>query len=107
MMNRISRFAKTIVMAAVGLGWVTVRADEIHEAVVAWSKEHPDLANDDKKLRAFAKNEGWKNGPELLAKSDKFYGKNGVNTAGWHGWPSTMQEYYEIQPNPHDFCVTM
>src|SRR6266550_3184706 len=81
--------------------------DEIHEAVVAWSKEHPDLANDDKKLRVFAKNEGWKNGPELLARSDKFYGKNGVNTAGWHGWSSTMQEYYEVEPAPHDFCVTM
>jgi hypothetical protein len=81
--------------------------DEIHDAVVAWLKEHPDLANDDKKLRAFAKNEGWKNGPALLSHADKFYGENGVNTAGWHGWPSTMQEYYEVQPNPHDFCVTM
>src|SRR4051812_1427954 len=25
--------------------------DEIHSAVVDWSKQHPDLANDDKKLR--------------------------------------------------------
>jgi hypothetical protein len=81
--------------------------DEIHDAVIQWSKEHPDLANDDKKLRTFAKNQGWKNGPELLSKADKFYGKNGVNTAGWHGWPSTMQEYYEVQAQPHDFCVTM
>jgi hypothetical protein len=81
--------------------------DEIHDAVVTWLKDHPEMVNDDKKLRAFAKNEGWKQGPALLAKSDKFYGKNGVNSAGWHGWPSTMQEYYEVQPNPHDFCVTM
>jgi hypothetical protein len=81
--------------------------DEIHNAVVAWSKDHPDLANDDKKLRIFAKNEGWKNGPPLLAKAEKFYGKNGVNTAGWHGWPSTMQEYYKVEEQPHDFCVTM
>jgi hypothetical protein len=81
--------------------------DEIHDAVAAWSQAHPDLANDDKKLRTFAKNEGWKNGPALLSKSDKFYGKNGVNTAGWHGWPSTMQEYYKVEQQPHDFCVTM
>src|SRR5436309_169127 len=27
--------------------------DEIHDAVLAWSKQHPDLANDDKKLRPF------------------------------------------------------
>ena len=81
--------------------------DEIHEAVAAWSKEHPELANDDKKLRTFAKNEGWKNGPPLLAKAEKFYGKNGVNSAGWHGWPSTMQEYYKVEPNPHDFCTIM
>ncbi len=81
--------------------------DEIHQAVVDWSKQHPDLANDDKKLRTFAKNEGWKQGPALLSKADEFYGKNGVNTAGWHGWPSTMQEYYEVQSQPHDFCTTM
>ena len=81
--------------------------DEIHQAVADWSKDHPDLANDDKKLRTFAKNEGWKKGPALLSGAEKFYGKNGVNTAGWHGWPSTMQEYYEVQAVPHDFCTTM
>src|SRR5437588_3923848 len=80
--------------------------DEMHQAVVDWSKQHSDVANDDKKLRAFAKNGGWKNGPELLAKADRFYGKDGINTAGWHGWPSTMQVYYDVQPLPHDFCVT-
>jgi hypothetical protein len=81
--------------------------DEIHQSVAEWSKEHPDLANDDKKLRPFAKNGGWKNGPPLLAKAERFYGKHGVNSAGWHGWSSTMQEYFEVQPEPHDFCVTM
>jgi hypothetical protein len=81
--------------------------DEMHEAIRTWrQKEHPEL-DTDSKLRAFAKNEGWKNGPALLAKSDKFYGKNGVNSAGWHGWPSTMQEYYKIEANPHDFCTIM
>src|SRR3954463_307105 len=60
--------------------------DEINKAVVEWSKQHPDVATDDKKLRTFAKNGGWKNGPSLLAGSEQFYGKNGVNTAGWHGW---------------------
>jgi len=81
--------------------------DEIHQAVAEWSKQNPELANDDKKLRTFAKNEGWKKGPSLLSRSDRFYGTHGVNTAGWHGWSSTMQEYYEVEPVPHDFCVTM
>jgi hypothetical protein len=71
--------------------------DEIHNAVTGWLKNHPELVNNDKGLRAFAKDEGWKKGPELLSKSDAFYGKNGVNSAGWHGWPSTMQEYYKVQ----------
>src|SRR3954463_595095 len=80
--------------------------DEIHDAVRKWRQEHPEL-DTDSKLRTFAKNEGWKQGPPLLAGAEKFYGKNGVNSAGWHGWPSTMQEYYKIQEVPHDFCTIM
>lgn len=82
--------------------------DEIHEAVAGWLKDNPDYAGKDadKKLRTFAKNGGWKKGPELLAKSDQFYGENGVNSAGWHGWPSTMQEYAKVM-GPQEFCVTM
>ncbi|MEA2707571.1 MAG: hypothetical protein QOF78_172 [Phycisphaerales bacterium] len=85
--------------------------DEIHAAVDEWLKKNPDFAQGeikdrDTKLRKFAKNEGWKQGPPLLAKADEFYGKNGVNSAGWHGWPSTMIEYSKVEP-PDEFYATM
>jgi hypothetical protein len=69
--------------------------DELRHAVRGWFEQNPDKAGmrgNDNKLRAFALNEGWKKGPELLA-SSQFYDKNGINAAGWHGWPSSMQEY--------------
>src|SRR5436309_3435912 len=79
-----------------------VGVDEIHQAVEGWLKEHPEFAagevkERDTKLRKFAKDLGWKNGPELLRNSDKFYDKNGVNGAGWHGWMSTMIEYSKLE----------
>src|SRR5688572_24955618 len=83
--------------------------DEIHQAVRAWFKENPqhqELAGVDSKLRKFAKDGGWKKGPPLLAKAEQFYGKDGVNDAGWHGWPSTMQEYYKIR-EPAEYTVSM
>jgi hypothetical protein len=69
--------------------------DEIRHAVRGWFEAHPehkDLRGNDNKLRAFALNNGWKKGPELLARC-AFYDANGINGAGWHGWPSNMQEY--------------
>jgi len=85
--------------------------DEIHAAVDDWLKKNPDFAageikDRDKKLRTFAKNGGWKKGPELLSKSDAFYGAHGVNTAGWHGWSSTMIEYSKVE-EPDEFYATM
>src|SRR5688572_22747138 len=85
--------------------------DEIHQAVDEWLKKNPDFAQGeikdrDKKLRTFAKNGGWKQGPELLSKSDDFYGKHGVNTAGWHGWSSTMIEYSKVEA-PDEFYAIM
>ena len=44
-----------------------------------------ELAGVDSKLRKFATDGGWKQGPPLLAKAEQFYGKDGVNDAGWHG----------------------
>ncbi len=70
--------------------------DEIRDAVRNWYRDNPDLARklrgNDNALRAFAVNEGWKKGPPLLARCP-WYGKDGVNDAGWHGWMSNMQEY--------------
>ena len=85
--------------------------DEIHAAVDAWLKANPDYAageikDRDKKLRTFAKNGGWKKGPELLSKSEQFYGPHGVNSAGWHGWSSTMIEYSKVE-EPDEFYATM
>jgi len=70
--------------------------DDVRHAVRGWFEQNPDLAKEmrgnDAKLRAFARNEGWKKGPALLA-GCAAYDTNGINAAGWHGWPSTMQEY--------------
>ena len=69
--------------------------DEIRRAVRGWWEAHPEHAGmrgNDAKLRKFALNFGWKKGPDLLARSE-FYDANGINAAGWHGWPSNMQEY--------------
>lgn len=63
------------------------------EAVTAWHKANPGYAKNDRKLREFARNGGWRKGPALFAKT-KFYTKDGWNLAGTHGWPSTMQEYH-------------
>jgi hypothetical protein len=73
--------------------------DEIHDAIMKWYEQHPDMLDekglpDDKKLRAFARNKGWKKGPPLLAGADQYYTDDGTNTAGHHGWHSTMQEYF-------------
>ncbi|MCY3022842.1 MAG: hypothetical protein NTW87_28005, partial [Planctomycetota bacterium] len=69
--------------------------DDLRKAVRGWFEASPDrkgLRGNDNALRKFALDEGWKKGPELLA-ACQFYDKNGINAAGWHGWPSNMQEY--------------
>ena len=67
---------------------------DIKKAVTDWHAAHPGYRHNDGKLRQFAMNEGWKKGPALLTSTgDLVYGKNGINLAGWHGWPSNMQEY--------------
>ncbi|HUS93488.1 MAG TPA: hypothetical protein VM695_16640 [Phycisphaerae bacterium] len=66
--------------------------DEIIEAVQQWHAAHSGYARNEGKLRAFARDFGWRKGPALLAGSE-FYTKDGWNLAGTHGWPSTMQEF--------------
>jgi hypothetical protein len=66
--------------------------DEVRAEVMGWLAKNPGYRGDDNKLRKFAANEGWKKGPELLA-ACKFYDVNGINPAGWFGWPSSMEEY--------------
>jgi len=66
--------------------------DEVRENILAWYKENPGYRGNDKMLKDFSKNEGWKKGPEILA-SCQYYDANGINAAGWHGWWSNMSEY--------------
>jgi hypothetical protein len=80
--------------------------DEIHQEVREWIQHHPDLIGNDSALRQFARDGGWRQGPPLLAKAEQFYGEHGVNTAGWHGWSSTMQEYYKVM-EPFEFGSTI
>ena len=70
--------------------------DDLRHAVRGWFEQNPDLATTlrgkDTPLREFARNNGWKKGPPLLANCE-FFDANGINFAGYHGWPSNMQEY--------------
>lgn len=74
---------------------VLASVDEIRGAVREWFAAHPEhqaMRGNDAQLRAFAADNGWRQGPELLARCE-FFDADGINGAGWHGWPSTMQEY--------------
>lgn len=66
--------------------------DEIRDAVQGWLKDHPTLRHNGGGLREFAKKEGWRKGPALLTRC-RYYDRDGINAAGWHGWPSNMEEY--------------
>jgi hypothetical protein len=67
---------------------------DIKQAVMDWHDRNPGYRGNDGKLRQFAAGGGWQKGPALLASTgDRFWDNNGINLAGWHGWPSTMQEY--------------
>jgi len=75
---------------------------DIGQAVGDWLDKNPKYRKNPGQLRAFARNEGWKKGPALLAGSE-FYAKDGQNLAGTHGWPSTMQEFDAKRTKPFIF----
>ncbi len=80
---------------------------EIKQAVLEWHAQHPGYRGNDGKLRQFAANGGWQKGPALLASTGaQFWDANGINMAGWHGWPSTMQEY-DCKEFPYDYGGSM
>ncbi|HUW56108.1 MAG TPA: hypothetical protein VMZ92_05695 [Planctomycetota bacterium] len=66
--------------------------DEIIATVKKFRQENPEVCKNGGTMRQFARNEGWKQGPPLLA-STGFYAKDGANLAGTHGWVSTLEEY--------------
>jgi hypothetical protein len=69
--------------------------DEIHQSIADWRKAHPGKLDNESEAKKFGKNEGWKNGPKVLATATT-YDKDGINGAGWHGWWSNMFEYGKL-----------
>jgi len=66
--------------------------EDITASIADWYAKHPEYKGNDKKLRDYMRNDGWKNGPEML-RSCPFYDDNGWFMAATHGWYSTMGEY--------------
>lgn len=69
--------------------------DEILAAVAEFYKTHPELKGKPELIEKFRKEQGWKNGPKLLADCP-FYDKDGMLPANypWQcGWSEAMTEY--------------
>ncbi|MCL2649019.1 MAG: hypothetical protein FWD61_18805 [Phycisphaerales bacterium] len=80
--------------------------NEINKSIRDWRQENPGQLADDKARREFSKNNGWKNGPKVLATVNndfQTYDENGVNGAGWHGWWSNIGEYGKISDAKNAF----
>jgi hypothetical protein len=71
---------------------------EISAGIAAWYKAHPEFKGNDKKLTQFMRDNGWKNGPEILSRCPS-YDPNGWLPAATHGWYSTMGEYGRADKN--------
>ena len=80
--------------------------DDMKKDIMDWRKTHPEIKND-ADLKKFAKDGGWEKGPPLFATANlsptgalyKFYDKDGINHAGWHGWWSNIGEYNYKRPD--------
>ena len=72
--------------------------EEIGKDITQWNDQHPDLRNNDAKLRHFMPNQGWKNGPQILAGGTGYDG-NGWLPAATHGWYNSMQEFGHPKSN--------
>src|SRR5205085_5026899 len=66
--------------------------EDILSDVSKWYEKNPEYRNNGDKLMKFMRNNGWKNGPPILANTTA-YDTNGWLPAATHGWYSTMQEY--------------
>ena len=83
---------------------------ELVAAVKGWLAEHPELKQNDAKLRQFHQAQGWmgwKQGPALLTNCP-FYDWSGWWPAKTHGWYSTMQEYdgSHNTPFPYEYAYS-
>ncbi|HYE19199.1 MAG TPA: hypothetical protein VEA69_12180 [Tepidisphaeraceae bacterium] len=68
--------------------------DEISKGIAEWLEKNPALKGNDAALRQFMRQQGWKKGPEVLARCPS-YDWNGWFPAATHGWYATMGEYAE------------
>ncbi len=83
---------------------------ELVAAVKGWLAEHPELKQNDAKLRQLHQSQGWlgwKQGPALLTHCP-FYDWSGWWPAKTHGWYSTMQEYdgSHNTPFPYEYAYS-
>lgn len=80
--------------------------DEIIKSVTEWYAGHPGYKGNDKKLREFMRDYGWKKGPAIMADS-KFYSRNGWLPAATHGWYSNMGVYDGENTGLYEFGYSM
>src|SRR5579862_2553899 len=66
--------------------------EDILGDVSKWYEKNPDYRKNNDKLLKFMRDNGWNNGPSILANTSA-YDQNGWLPAATHGWYSTMQEY--------------
>ncbi|MGH7143802.1 MAG: hypothetical protein ACREJ2_06640 [Planctomycetota bacterium] len=66
--------------------------DEIVKGLKAWYAAHPGYLNDDKKIRAFMKDPGVAQGPEVLRNCPTF-DKNDSYPLNYFGWYTTMMVF--------------
>lgn len=66
--------------------------EEIGASIGDWFDAHPDLKDNEDKLRQFMPRDGWKNGPHIVA-GGTGYDDNGWLPAATHGWYNTLSEF--------------
>ena len=66
--------------------------EEIGSSITDWLSTHPELKDNEGKLRQFMPRDGWKNGPPIVA-GGTGYDDNGWLPAATHGWYNTLSEF--------------
>lgn len=72
--------------------------EEIGNSITDWLASHPEMKDNDQKLRRFMPHDGWKTGPPIVA-GGTGYDDNGWLPAATHGWYNTMQEFGHPKKN--------
>lgn len=72
--------------------------EEIGSSIDDWLSTHPNLQENEGKLRQMMLNDGWKNGPAIVA-GGTGYDDNGWLPAATHGWYSTLSEFGHPKKN--------